>query len=119
MKRIVPTLLLAISWLAPPRPVSAQQKPDVKFIADTLVVEADGPYETDPDLATLTFTISAQDKELKKAYELATQSVQRIVAVAEKGGLKREDIYTGALTLTPSYDKDPIKSQKAISCRER
>jgi uncharacterized protein YggE len=112
MKRIVPTLILAILWLAPARPASAQQKPDVKFIADTLVVEADGSCETDPDLATLTFNISAQDKELKKAYESATQSVQRIVAVAEKGGLKREDIYTGALTLTPSYDKDRNKKPK-------
>ena len=27
--------------------------PDVKFIADTLVVQADGRYEADPDLATL------------------------------------------------------------------
>ncbi len=113
MKRIVPTLLLAALWIAAVRPASAQQKPEVKFIADTLVVEADGTYETDPDLATLTFNISAQDKDLKKAYETATQSVQRIVAVAEKGGLKREDIYTGALTLTPSYDKDRNKKPKS------
>jgi uncharacterized protein YggE len=113
MKRIVPTLLLAIFWLVPARAVNAQQKPEVKFIADTLVVEADGTYETDPDLATLTFNISAQDKELKKAYESATQSVQHIVAVAEKGGLKREDIYTGALTLSPSYDKDRNKKPKS------
>ena len=112
MKRIVPTLL-AILWLAPARPVNAQQKPEVKFIADTLVVEADGTYETDPDLATLTFNISVQDKELKKAYEIATQSMQRIVAVAEKGGLKSEDIYTGALTLTPSYDRDRNKKPKS------
>ncbi len=113
MKRIVPVLILSMLWLAQARPASVQQKPDVKFIADTLVVEADGTYETDPDLATLTFNISAQDKELKKAYETATQSMQRIVAVAEKGGLKKEDIYTAALTLTPSYDKDRKNKPKS------
>jgi uncharacterized protein YggE len=113
MKRIALVLLLTATWFAAARPGSAQQKPEVKFIADTLVVEADGTYETDPDLATLTFNISAQDKELKKAYETATQSMQRIVAVADKGGMKKEDVYTGALTLTPSYDKDRNKKPKS------
>jgi len=113
MIRILSALILTALWLAALRPANAQQKPEVKFIADTLVVEADGTYETDPDLATLTFNISAQDKELKKAYETATQSAQHIVAVAEKGGLRREDIYTGAMTLTPSYDKDRNKKPKS------
>jgi uncharacterized protein YggE len=113
MKRVALGLLLAVSWLTAALPANAQQKPDVKFIADTLVVEADGTYETDPDLATLTFNISAQDKELKKAYETATQSMQRIVAVADKSGMKKEDVYTGALTLTPSYDKDRNKKPKS------
>jgi hypothetical protein len=33
------------------------QNPEVKLIADTLVVQADGTYDADPDLATLTFQI--------------------------------------------------------------
>lgn len=113
MKPIVFALIAAALWLAVVQPAAAQQKSEVKFIADTLVVEADGTYETDPDLATLTFNISAQDKELKKAYETATQSMQRIVAVADKSGMKKEDVYTGALTLTPSYDKDRNKKPKS------
>jgi hypothetical protein len=28
------------------------QGPEIKFIADTLVVQADGTYEADPDVAT-------------------------------------------------------------------
>jgi uncharacterized protein YggE len=119
MKRIALVLLLTATWFAAARPGSAQQKPEVKFIADTLVVEADGTYETDPDLATLTFNISAQDKELKKAYETATQSMQRIVAVADKGGMKKEDVYTGALTLTRPMTKTAIKSRKAITCKAK
>jgi uncharacterized protein YggE len=43
------------------------QAPEVKFIADTLVVQADGTYEADPDLATMTFQIFSQDKDIKHA----------------------------------------------------
>jgi uncharacterized protein YggE len=75
MKRIV---LSAAFLCALARPASAQ-KPEPKFIADTLVVEAEGTYETDPDLATLTFDVSSQDKELKRAYDNAAQSIRRIV----------------------------------------
>src|SRR5712671_5401051 len=40
----------------------AAQAPEVKFIADTLVVQADGTYEADPDLATMTFQIFSQEQ---------------------------------------------------------
>jgi|SRR6185437_6894936 len=90
----------------------AQNEP-VKFIANTFVVQASGSYQTDPDLATLTFDISSQDKVLTQAYAKATQSMQQIVAVAEKNGLKKEEISTGVLTLTPSYDVDRNKKPKS------
>ena len=38
------------------------QTPEVKFIADTLVVQADGTYEADPDLATVTFQIFSRTR---------------------------------------------------------
>src|SRR5208282_6502220 len=94
---------------------AAQQSPEIKFVADTLVVQADGTYEADPDLATLTFDISSQDKELKHAYDSATQSMQRIVALADKTGLKKGDISTGALTLVPSYERDRKSKPKAYT----
>jgi hypothetical protein len=102
MKRIV----LSVAFLCALARPAAAQKPEPKFIADTLVVEAEGTYETDPDLATLTFDVSSQDKELKRAYDNAAQSMQRIVALAERNGLKKEDVSTGVLTLAPSYEKD-------------
>ena len=89
----------------------AQEQP-IKFIADTLVVQASGTYETDPDLATLSFDISTQDKVLAQAYSKATQAMQQIVAIAQKNGLKKEEISTGVLTLTPSYDLDRNKKPK-------
>ena len=90
-----------------------QQSPDVKFVADTLVVQAEGSYESDPDLATLTFDVSTREKELKQAYAKASQSMRTIVEVAERNGLGKESIHTGVLTVTPYYEGD--RKQRARS----
>jgi uncharacterized protein YggE len=44
--------------------LSAAQTPEVQFIADTLVVQADGTYEADPDLATMTFQIFSRERDV-------------------------------------------------------
>ena len=89
------------------------QVPELKFVADTLVVQAEGSYEADPDLATKTFQISSQEKELKKAYDAASQSIQRIVSLAQTSNLKKEDISTGALTVAPIYEGDRKKRARS------
>src|SRR5580698_8691158 len=89
------------------------QTPELKFIADTLVVQADGTYEADPDLAKMTFRIFSQEKELKKAYDAATQSMQRISALAVSNGVQKEDISTGVLTVAPVYEGDRKKRARS------
>jgi len=89
------------------------QAPETKFIADTLVVQADGTYEADPDLATLTFRIFSQDKDLKHAYDAASQSMQRIAGIAQRNGLQKEDVSTGVLTVAPLYDGDRKKRARS------
>jgi len=89
------------------------QTPELKFIADTLTVQADGTYETDPDLATMSFRIFSQDKELKKAYDAARQSIQRISALAANNGLSQEDVRTGVLTVAPIYEGDRKKRARS------
>lgn len=91
----------------------AQQGPEAKFVADTLIVQADGSYESDPDLALLAFDVSAQEKELKQAYAKASQSMKAIVDVAEKNGLSKEAIHTGVLTVTPFYEGDRKRRARA------
>lgn len=108
--------LCAIVALVCALPASAQNS-DVKFIADTLVVQADGTYQADPDLATLTFDISSQEKELKTAYGNASQAMQKIVAIAEKNDLKKEDISSGVLTVMPFYEGDRRKRAKSFMVR--
>jgi len=92
-----------------------QQHQDVKFVADTLIVQAEGSYEADPDLATLSFDVSAQEKDLKSAYGKASQSMRAIVEVAQKNGLSKDSIQTGVLTVTPRYEGD--RSRRARSYR--
>jgi uncharacterized protein len=91
------------------------QTPELKFIADTLVVQADGTYEADPDLATMTFHIFAQEKELKKAYDEASQSMARVASLAAANGLKKEDISSGVLTVAPYYEGDRKKRARSYS----
>ncbi len=89
------------------------QTPELKFIADTLVVQADGTYEADPDLATVTFQIFSQEKEIKQAYDAAAQSMQRIVDLAGRNNLQKEDISTGVLTVAPVYEGDRKKRARS------
>ena len=97
--------------------ISRAQGPEIKFIADTLVVQADGTYEADPDLATLTFDISSQDKELKPTYDQASEAMQKVAELAEKNGLKKEDVSSGVLTVTPFYGGDRKKRTKSFLVR--
>jgi len=86
-------------------PVARAQNPEPKIIMDALVVQTEGTFDADPDLATLSFDISAQNKDLKPAYDRAAQSIQKIVALADKNGLKKEDVSSGVLTVSPTYDR--------------
>jgi uncharacterized protein len=120
MTRFALSSILLVLFALP----TGAQNSDVKFIADTLVVQADGSYETDPDLATLTFDISSQDKELKPAYETAAQAMQKVADVAAKNGLQKEDVSSGVLTVTPNYDKNRhaksylVQGQIAVKVRD-
>ena len=95
---------------------ASAQTQDVKYVADTVVVQAEGQYEADPDLATLTFQVSAQEKELRKAYERATESLNRIVRLAERNRVAKDDVSTGSFTVFPIYDWSD-KKRKARAYR--
>lgn len=113
MKRTLLAFLLTAASLVIANLPAAAQITDIKFIADTLVIQAEGIYETDPDLATLTFDISTQDKDLKQTYDRASQSMQKILALAGKNGIQKEDIASGVLTVRPYYDGEKRKKAKS------
>jgi len=105
MKKIPMTLVVILLFAN----ALVAQNLDVKFIADTLVVQAEGKFEADPVLQTLTFSVFAQDKNLKQTYDQASQSMKKIADVAEKNGLKKEDVTFGVLTVRPYYEGDKKK----------
>ena len=111
MKRMLSLLSLFFALALP----CAAQNPEVKFIADTLVVQAEGQYQADPDVATLSFHISSQEKELRRAYDTAAQSMRRIVELADRNGLHKEEVSSGVLTVYPFYEGD--RKQRARSYR--
>jgi uncharacterized protein YggE len=107
MKRYASTLLFVFVFSV----TTKAQAPEAPIVADTIIVQADGSFENDPDLATLTFDISGQDKDMKTAYDKARQSAQHVVDLAEKNGLKKEDVALGILSLAPTFDhKNRAKS---------
>jgi uncharacterized protein YggE len=107
------TSLFAVVFIGLSAAAQTQPNSDVKFVADTLIVQAEGSYETDPDLATLTFDVSSQEKQLKDAYEKASQSMSNIVAVAQRDALTKDAIQTGVLTVTPFYEGDRKRHARA------
>ena len=97
-------LAVGVLWVIATSSKAGAQSPEVKISSDTIAVQSEGRFAADPDLATLEFSVSTQDKDLKRAYGAAAQSVQRIVDLAQKNGVPREDVTTGVLTVVPQYD---------------
>jgi uncharacterized protein YggE len=108
MKRIPAWIFMVLFAFAMAAPSFAQTQ-EVKVMGETIAVQAEGTYQADPDLATLTFVVTSQDKELKRAYDTAAQSLKRIGDLAGKYGLQKEDVTTGILTVVPSYDNSERK----------
>jgi uncharacterized protein YggE len=94
---------------------NAQQNSEIKIVADTLIVQAQGTFEADPDIAVLAFDVATQDKELRQAYAKASQSMRTITSVAERNGLAKDAIHTGVLTVTPLYES--YRNRKARAYR--
>ena len=91
------------------------QQPDSKMGRSTVEVQAIGTYEADPDLATLSFNVSAQEKDLNKAYSKATDSINQIVALATRNGLSKQDMQVSVFRVTPNLSGN--RNVKANSYR--
>jgi len=101
MKRGVSFAAVVIFILACPKVAHSQ---DVKLPLDTLTVEATGEFEAEPDRATIAFFIRVQERGMRKAYDLAGASLQRILQVAQRNGLGSREIQTGRLSVLPVQD---------------
>jgi uncharacterized protein YggE len=65
----------------------------------------------------MTFRIFSQEKELKKAYDAATQSMSRISTLAANNGLSKDEIRSGVLTVAPVYEGDRTRRARSYYVR--
>ncbi len=96
------TLLLIAVLLAPANLFAQAQ--EAKQAPNTLVIQAESEFAADPDLATLSFHVFAQDKLLQRAYQQADSATQRILQLAARSGLSPQEISAGTLRVIPIQD---------------
>ncbi len=103
-------LFLLAAFLLAPVALFAQTQ-EAKWAANTVAIQAEGEFEADPDLATLTFQVFAQDKLLQKAYEQASAATQRILQLAARANVSPQDISGGRLRVVPMMEWSDRRSK--------
>jgi uncharacterized protein YggE len=83
---------------------------------NTIYIGADGKFEAAPDMAVITFGISAQEATSKAAYDRAAQASEQIRELLRKNGIDPKTAEIGYFSLQPVYDyKNP--KRKLIAYR--
>lgn len=77
----------------------------------TVTASGSGTVHATPDQADMTFGVTAQNQNAKKALESASKSVDRITSAMSKAGIAKEDVQTQNVNVDPVYD---YKSSKPV-----
>src|SRR6202451_3895600 len=75
----------------------------------TVVVGADGKFETAPDTALIQFNISAQAESAKDAYDLAAKQAEATRQVLRANGIDPKAAEIGFFSVNPQYDWKNVK----------
>jgi uncharacterized protein len=73
-----------------------------------------GKVEVAPDIAWLSFGVSARQPTVAAARDEVAQGIAALIALARKAGLKDEHIATAALSVSPDLDWDPETRQRRL-----
>ena len=92
LKSLIFLLLLSISALA------TADEP-----ARSITVNGTGTAEIEPDRATIRMSIVARDEEVASAQEAASEISSRVLRLARRLGIDREDIDTTGASVRPEY----------------
>jgi uncharacterized protein YggE len=77
-------------------------------LPNTVLVGADGKFETAPDTALIQFNISAQADSAKDAYDLASKQAEGTRQVLRANGIDPKAAEIGFFSVNPQYDwKNP------------
>jgi uncharacterized protein len=85
-----------------------QDRPALSVLPNTVLVSADGKFESAPDTALIQFNISAQADSAKTAYEQAAKEAETTRQVLRANGIDPKTAEIGFFSLNPQYDwKNP------------
>jgi uncharacterized protein len=79
-----------------------------------IIATGEGRVEVAPDIAWLSFTISARKATVAEARDEVARGVARILALGRDAGLSDEHIATAALSVSPEFDWDPKTRERRL-----
>ena len=95
--------LLAIAVLICTISALGQQQ-NTAIMPNTIYIGGEGKFETAPDMAVITFGLSAQENSSKAAYDRAAQLAEQIRKLLRNNGIDPKQAEIGYFSLRPVYD---------------
>lgn len=80
----------------------------------TVTASGEGRVEVAPDLAWLSFGVSARQPTVAAARDEVARGVARLITLARQQGLKDEHIATAALSVSPEFDWHPETRERRL-----
>jgi uncharacterized protein YggE len=102
MKKLL--ALFALTLIATLSAVAQSERPVIAPQNNTVVVGADGKFESPPDTAVLQFNIAAQDNSSDAAYAAASKAADRMRQALKANGIDPKSAELTQYSLQPMYD---------------
>jgi uncharacterized protein YggE len=102
MKKL--SALFALTLIATVSAIAQSERPVIAPQNNTVVVGADGKYESAPDTAVLQFNIAAQDNTSEAAYAVASKAAERMRQALKANGIDPKSAELTQYSLQPMYD---------------
>jgi uncharacterized protein len=103
----IPLLVAALALLAATTPAFAKDPASV-------TASGEGRVEVAPDIALLSFGVSARQPTVAAARDEVARGIARLITLARETGLKDEHIATAALSVNPEFDWHPETRERRL-----
>src|SRR5580692_5586555 len=109
MKTAAISICLCVSVVIATSALSRAQSSAFSAAPSTVVVGADGKFETAPDTALIQFNISTQADTAKDAYDQASKQAEATRQVLRANGIDPKSAEIGFFSVNPEYDWKNVK----------
>jgi uncharacterized protein len=100
----VKTLIVTVCALCLLSALSIAQSPALSPLPNTVLVGAEGKFETAPDTALIQYNISAQAASAKEAYDQAGKQAEATRQILRANGIDPKSAEIGFFSVNPQYD---------------